>query len=595
MIGSTLTPWVQHQASALGINAGLGQDLYQGQRGTAQRPFEITPWFQAILDSLWPQISGAVEHELLRGSVAKKLSKAVPGLHFASAQLGATPPQLYGVRTLPGEQKASMCTIFDFGFQGGDSINICVGLGPLRASLAELSFRGRICVNFVGLKPRKPVVSGLRIFFPNVPTLSFSFGGLASLMPIHPDKLRELVLKMIADKIVLPAVKTVHIDALTRQHEELGFLPYHVLHSPAPHGLLRMTVTSLDGLTFSPYYYVNVRVGGQQKSTESLADLGGQGYSGWARSQLDFVVDLFLDQDLQVELFERGHLMAAVDRLIARGAISMVALESQFRTSMRTGSLPTARVEVHPPLGNGRAGLITMVGSYFAMTAGQSRGAGDEEFLLQIVVDCVSGLHGAQCDKKYSIRARVSGSQRPGAITDVSSAVKAAGRGVVASARVSAQGIEDMLFGEVKERIRFLMSKGGKWTAEEICFILPGMVPPDVAARLMREIQQEGKVQGEMHAAVEILFEQQLRLEVQNPASQALRIELVREGIVEGALEWSNLAWLAGQNPMEDNMQAYRFQTSELASAKIYLKRTLLHSPGAYSRLSQVPPRPHPR
>mmetsp|Transcript_27984 Transcript_27984/g.80202 ORF Transcript_27984/g.80202 Transcript_27984/m.80202 type:complete len:612 (-) Transcript_27984:116-1951(-) len=607
MDGPSVFGWLTSQFGAdplAGALAPQGVGGSQGSPAARQRleRFEHTPWFQGILDMLWPAIRGAVEHELLEGSVALKLASAVPGLRFSTASLGNEPPQLHGARTVPGEQTGSMCTIFDLGFHAGSTINICIALGPVRASIRELTFRGRLCLYCVGIKPRKPVISGLRFFFTNQPTLSFQFGGLAAALPMNAEKLRMLVLKVISDKFVLPHVRSLHLDVISGAFAEAGFLPYHKLHSPAPHGLLRLCVMGLDGFPFAATHYVNLRVGSYQQATDTPAATGKQGYSGWQRD-FGFVVDLLLDQDLQLELYDKDKegLLLTTDRMLAHGSVSINELINQFRASAKSGSMPLARVEVRGTSSNQgprAGGVVTVAGSYQPLSSAQpAQGAGQVTYLLQVIVDCVSGMNEEREKKHFSVRAQVSGATRPHSICDVSTPVRVAGRGVVANSRfLSAQVANDVLWGEVKKRIRLLYSKGGKWTPEEVSYVLPGLVAPDVAARLMKDIEKEGTGHVDADGAIEILFEQQLRLEVDDPFTQGLHIELLQEpeGYTVGVLEWTNLGWVAGLSPMEDDMQAYHLQADAASpgggtetDCKIYLKRVLMHrrpDPPAHER-----------
>merc|ERR1712151_1259879 len=105
-------------------------------------------------------------------------------------------------------------------------------------------------------------------------------------------------------------------------------------------------------------------------------------------------------------------------------------------------------------------------------------------------------------------------------------------------------------------------------------------VDAELAGRIMADIELEQKHEASLPEQVEILFEEQLRLEMKDPRRCGLRVELQDEenGKSVGVIEWSALTFLAGSPSLEDDHQAYVLDTrgsAQYGEPKIYLKRAL--------------------
>jgi len=223
------------------IDKDVGRgDLRSHLRAAAETKFESVEWFQAMLDALWPAIRGAIERDLMVGIIEPALGSKIPGLHFGDTFLGHGPPQLHGAKAVVGgySDQKEVQMVLDLGFHPRSSFNVALALGPFRVALSELSLRGRLCVRFMNLVPRVPVVSGVKVFFANAPHISFSFGGLAKALPFTPQSVKEYVVDAISKAFVLPNSVNIHLDAFAAAFDEPDFLQYHLLHAPGhPEGV----------------------------------------------------------------------------------------------------------------------------------------------------------------------------------------------------------------------------------------------------------------------------------------------------------------------------------------------------------------------
>lgn len=552
---------------------------------------------QALLNEIWPYIRGALEKKILRGKVEPLLSKYVPGLHLRSASLGDdnTPPRVHGARTVRDERGAAVSLLLDLGFHPGDKMNVSLALGPIHASVIDFSFRGRLAVCLLGLVPRPPVVGGIRIFFPNAPDIHFRYSGLPNALPVTPDKLRHLLLDALCKALVLPNSVKIHLDSiLGKNYREPDFLDHHRLHSPTPAGLLRVSLASvLDPRELlelaqresnMPSVYANLRCGDRLRTTQGLRLSPQEHRVGWPSEFFSFIVDFPVDQDLSVEICvqEYSAMMVRHDVQLMHGSISMKKLANSFKHGpTHGGSRPSARLELRPSPGlavRGDRSINAVLEGQYSTLVASSKGT-NEEWLLQIVVDCVTGLPERFDGKPVSLYAEILTKGVHGELHSSASLPAAiAIRGGVSKSRALLPKLEAFQWKEVKDRIRLMLKRGATLTPEEISYLLPGMVPPDIAKKLMEEVYQEGLDQEDLSLRLEVVFEKQMRLEVWEPSQQALRVLLLDGDRVIGTLEWSSLEWLANSRDMEEDMREYEFEPArEYAGSQmiIQLKRII--------------------
>lgn len=609
------------------------------QRDSALASFERVEWFQSTLDALWPALRGFLEKDLLRKELEPALAKAVPGLSFGSTALGDEAPKIHGVKSVvcpsrPGQPEQVMLVV-DIGFYPRSSLNLALALGPLRAAVTELSFRGRLCVCLVGIVPRLPIVSGVKVFFANSPSLSFSFSGLAKALPFPPQKVKEFILEAIAKILVLPHALNVHLDTLLERFREPDFLDYQLLHSVPPAGILRIAIAGIEGLSVhafgpkrssflggtsqSPTVYALLRVGCQSQRTNPMGPVGDT-LLAWQNQEFSFIVDSLVDQDVHFELYQQDNasLLIKCDELVFQAKISIAEIAEELADDDIPASLD--KPSVHVPLGEpgarktpkGAAAILT--GSYHPLVATPPTKWDNSDCLLLLIVDCVVGLPDTLEKRRLSVHAGIL-SNRGGPASRASTVARVASRGRVAEERaLSTIPVFDALrVSEIKARLRLLRQRGGRLTAREVRWLLPQVMSIDEAQRLMLEVSQEylspDVSAEETHSSVEVLFEEQLRLEVRSPLTHGLRVELRDEKAAKtvGIVEWSSLAWLARTPGLEDEVQAYSLDTppamasswqrgrgvSACAPPKIFLKRSLqrLESEGYWRKVSLSSPR----
>eukprot|EP00928_Gymnodinium_smaydae_P065078 TRINITY_DN48275_c0_g1_i1.p1 TRINITY_DN48275_c0_g1~~TRINITY_DN48275_c0_g1_i1.p1 ORF type:complete len:694 (+),score=85.25 TRINITY_DN48275_c0_g1_i1:112-2193(+) len=609
-----------------------------------QAPFEKVSWFQAILDALWPALRACLERDVVRGILEPALAKA--GLHVENASLGDQPPQLYGVQTLitpdstgDTSRKDKVQLIFDVGFEPGRSLNISFGMGPIRAGVRDLKLRGRLCVCLVGIVPRSPIVRGIKVFFANAPSLSFSFGGLAKALPIPPQTVKEYIQEALATKLVLPHALNLHLDCLVQAFSQPDFLPYHSLHSMPPVGILRVVVEVLNGPKASmgitdPSWglfgtnwqndtrlYVLLRVGGKASRTKPLKVNSSDSMVrlSWPGEQHAFLVDSLTDQDLQLEVYSKDqeHLFWRCDEPHLQAKVSIAALARALAENNTSSIDEKPAVEI--PLvacgettGAVSAVSLTCSGRYQPLIASKPESWQGRKAVMQVTVDSIVNLKKTFDGKRFFVLATLTNATHTPDMQKfkIRSSTRRACRGQVAAARALHAKVEELRWGEVKARIRLLLSKGGTpLTPAEISWLLPGMVSQTDAARLLKEVlQEEAKREAgssDEDYCVELLFEEQLRLEVQNPATQGLRVELHNEETEElvGVVAWSSLSWLAQCPSLDEDLRSYELESpraipsrgpsSVHVAPKIFMRRALLRLDPEAPNVSATLPTSH--
>jgi len=279
-----------------------------------------------------------------------------------------------------------------------------------------------------------------------------------------------------------------------------------------------------------------------------------------------------------VELWaeDNSGLMVQCDDLLLQARISVVELVRALAEG-RHGAV-RLRMANQRDRHHSEVGSAVLTGSFSPFLPMKPPSWQDAQALVNITVDCVTGLGSELDGKTCSVRAfLLSEGQKPTELART--AVRTAGRAQVAEARVLHTALEESRWEEAKSRIRLLHRRGAKLTPEEMAFILSGIVTQDQAAKIMREVEREGVQNDDPISAVEVLFEEQLRALVGDPRKHGLRVEFWNEDkqLEVGVIEWSSLAYLANISALEDNLQAYSLDGPCAAhgGARIYLKRAL--------------------
>uniref|UniRef100_A0A7S4S841 SMP-LTD domain-containing protein n=1 Tax=Alexandrium monilatum TaxID=311494 RepID=A0A7S4S841_9DINO len=562
--------------------------------------FERMEWFESLLTALWPGIRGSFEQEL-RGTLEPKLQSKLPGLRFGSAYLGDSPPELRGARTRAAGDEVLL--VFDLGFHPGSSIDISLVFGPLHAAICDLSVHGQLCVSLVRVVPRKPIVCGIRIYFANMPSISFNFAGLAKALPIPPQKIKDFLQEAIASKMVLPHSICMHLDSMARCFTEPDFLEYHALHSAPPAAVLRLRVASVAGRLLEelepegpsclgvlqgrpPSVYALLRVGGQQRRTEPvLRERAGKGVT-WPGELHDFIIDSLAEQDVHIELYsEDTARLVQCDELLAKARISAEEVAGRLSGS-RPPLVRVGMVGVHRSGGDRSESCSAMLtGSLQPLSARPPDSWARSEALLLLSVDCVVGLAPASDGRKFAVRARILSEAR-GLGPEAATSAHEAGHDQVTEARVLHTAMEEGPLDAARDRLRLLRDRGARLSAEDAGFVLAGLVTTEQARALLEEIGREGTPRHDPVGCVEVLFGDQLRLPVGDPRAHGLRVELSDEdrGASVGVVEWSSLAFLTQSRKLEDSLQAYvldpsvsgrRGTDAGTSATKIFLKRSL--------------------
>lgn len=584
--------------------------------------------FQALLASLWPSLRGFLEKEVLQGTVQNLLSNIVRGLRFDSTSLGDRPPELHAVTCIADRQRLGeqLELVLDVGFHPGSALNVSLALGPLRAGIADFQFRGRLCVRLVGIVSRVPIVSGIKIFFANAPSLSFSLSALGiSKLPVAPQKVKELLREAVAKKLVLPHSIDVNLDCLLGKLNEPDFLPYWSLHSIPPVGALRISVPEVVGMNIFdeamsqrpggylqvgssiPMLYVLLRVGGQEQRTPPIKYTANGQKLGWASQEFYFLVDSIVDQDLQVEVLDQDteSLMMNVDEIIFQAKISIVELaktwDEEEYGSPRPARVPLELEKEHQIDAKGarRRGksvfssrpddstFIDLAGCYRPLSLKAPESWQTAMPVLLVTVDCVLGLD--QCYHGRRLKVRLVLPRQAQAVEVLASAstvLRPAAKNRVKDARAACLPFEKMRLAQARDRAKLLHENGGiNISPEQFCWLVgPAMCKPEEAKRLFEEVRS-GRGEADAQNAgscVEVLFEEQLRLQITDPNTQGCRVELLDdEDTLVGDIEWSSLAWLASNPNLEDDLEDYAMRTPQRRGAEgrpmLYVKRALMH------------------
>lgn len=585
--------------------------------------------FQSLLASLWPSLRGFLEKEVLQGTVQNLLSNIVRGLRFDSTSLGDRPPDLHAVTCIADRQRLGdqLELVLDVGFHPGSALNVSLALGPLRAGIADLQFRGRLCVRLVGIVSRVPIVSGIKIFFANAPSLGFSLSALGiSKLPVAPQKVKELLREAMAKKLVLPHSIDVNLDCLLGKLHEPDFLPYWSLHSIPPVGVLRISVPDVIGPNIfdeamaqrpggylqvgssTPMLYVLLRVGGQEKRTPPIKYTQNGQRLGWAGQELYFLVDSIVDQDLQIEVLDQDteSLMMNVDEIIYQAKVSIIELAKTWDQE-DYGSPKPARVPMElekeyqiDAAGARRRGMsvfhsqaqdsafVDLSGSYRPLSLKAADNWQTAMPVLLVTVDCVLGLDQGYHGRRLKVRLVLPRQAKAVEVLASSSTVfRPAAKNRVKDARAACLPFERMRLAQARDRAKLLHDNGGiNISPEQFCWLVgPAMCKPEEAARLFEEVRSGRSGEGEAQNAgscVEVLFEEQLRLQITDPNTQGCRVELLDdEETLVGDIEWSSLAWLATNPNLEDDLEDYPLRIPQRRRAegapKLYVKRALMH------------------
>eukprot|EP00811_Abedinium_folium_P005426 NODE_1499_length_2457_cov_5.539056.p1 GENE.NODE_1499_length_2457_cov_5.539056~~NODE_1499_length_2457_cov_5.539056.p1 ORF type:complete len:724 (+),score=117.85 NODE_1499_length_2457_cov_5.539056:2-2173(+) len=599
-------------------------------------------WFQRALDAMWPELRGYVESELLK----RTLEPTLPGLCFAEMNLGDRAPRLRNVRCLVCSPRKhqhyhpQLQLVFHIAFVP-KSANIAVGFGPLRAPISELSFEGSLCVRLVGFVPRAPVISGLKLFFANAPQISLAVTGISAL-PITPERLRAHIRRTISSAMVLPNAMNIHLDSIHKAFAEPDFLDYCSLHAIPVEALFTVAVLSVEGpipellhkrhrrggplslgtSTTKHCIYVVLRVGNVAAQTDAapltVITSAQQGLRIGMNTPHRFLVDSLMDQELEVELYAQdSSILLASDQRLFQASVPIAALAQGFSEDLlRPGrpldSLPEVRVPLHSVNWTGTPSAevhnrmaVVLTGSLRPLAAVRDPmcSMAQPEGLLMVAIDCAVNLRGTFAGRRLFVRAQVQSAASAGPADSTIFGVVAQTKSVIATrgqaAATRAQNpnslpVHPMRWDEMKAQLSLLLRRGVRLSPNEVVWILGANISEMEAQELLAEVDQEitatpkaivMEPASDYAPDIEVLFQQELRLEVRDVETEGLLVELVDEesGVVIGAVAWSSLAWLSKCRHMQEDVHAYAMHdagdalhnAADGCLEKLYLRRTL--------------------
>lgn len=141
--------------------------------------FQRVEWFNATLQTLWPQITLAVE-KLVTEQVQPILEKNKPALlttlKLTRCSLGSVAPKIMGIRFIHAGESSVRLDV-ELRFTGDSVISLKVGTAALPAlvvELAEINFSAIVRVELLDLIPRVPCFTALSITCMKKPFVDFS-------------------------------------------------------------------------------------------------------------------------------------------------------------------------------------------------------------------------------------------------------------------------------------------------------------------------------------------------------------------------------------------------------------------------------------
>jgi len=341
----------RHPATATQLDLQPTPTTSSSQAQSSRRPERIADasascdeapvqWLNLMFMALWPKVSIYVE-TILRESIQPAIQAALPAIlgnsfRFEEVQLGRDPLKFTNMHMTHETQQTADFDIDDLHLSldvvyHGDA-KIYLRVAGASIGVSDVTLDGRLTVNFPGLLPRPPFISGVGVFFPNPPAITAHWHGLAEVADwqILKSKVSDIIDQQVCNALVLPNRIAVLLD------DDSGNDVFR-LKRPRPQGLLRLTVVEArnlkaadvgwTGRLSSSDPFVEVRLGAYNFKTcvvnKTLNPV-------WNGESFDILVDDAVCQEVLVRVMDSdmlkghdflGHAKVSAQRLQNEGDI----------------------------------------------------------------------------------------------------------------------------------------------------------------------------------------------------------------------------------------------------------------------------------
>eukprot|EP00747_Dinoflagellata_sp_TGD_P179250 gnl/TRDRNA2_/TRDRNA2_29773_c0_seq1.p1 gnl/TRDRNA2_/TRDRNA2_29773_c0~~gnl/TRDRNA2_/TRDRNA2_29773_c0_seq1.p1 ORF type:complete len:640 (-),score=118.70 gnl/TRDRNA2_/TRDRNA2_29773_c0_seq1:58-1977(-) len=255
--GAPVRPVQKFSASVTGGLAPqkMSSVLEIAQRGSSKNILEaegdfVPEFLNSMLEYMWPSISAFLSETVI-SILEPKIRKALGplGSQFSfdrdACSFGDKEivfKQMFVKRSKQMTQHGEIENLAmraDLEWLGNP--NIKMKLSSAALGLSKLEIKGKLLIEFVGMKPRPPFFDGVRYGFINSPSVDIAFLGVTSLM--NMDFLKHKILGVIQDVIcnllVVPNMKGKLLDTK---------MDYFSIMKPRPVGILTLFVERAEGL-----------------------------------------------------------------------------------------------------------------------------------------------------------------------------------------------------------------------------------------------------------------------------------------------------------------------------------------------------------
>lgn len=203
-------------------------------------------WGNTLAEYVWSHVS-VFALGLIMDHLEPQMKAEINGLHFdrESCHLGGKPVRWDDIRISRSTQEVPEGKISNLVLKGtlawdGD-LSVRMRLHSVPFGIYNLSIKGEMVVELVGMLTRFPIFDGGRLFFLDPPELTLQFQGVAEILNIGPlkAKMLRLITNAFCAVMVLPNRTGI------RLHRDVDM--FRITH-PYPEGILWVTVWSAQEL-----------------------------------------------------------------------------------------------------------------------------------------------------------------------------------------------------------------------------------------------------------------------------------------------------------------------------------------------------------
>jgi len=484
------------------------------RRYTQDSEFGDGHLWDEVMREFWPAVRGFLENYVLRGIVEPALKKLIWGrMRLERCSLGEVPPRILGAKAFRrseerGEEEHTVEVALNMDWPG-DQVDIALLIDTgLKAMITRLSLRGTFCLELRHFQPEAPLIAGMTLYFMNRPEVDMTFGSEVAGFPALEGRIaavESVIEQQLANFLVVPARIAVHLSPS---------ISYYELRFPLPQGILEVELRRVARIPSE----------GKASMVQSLPLLGNSvfvefrlGADEWASPQIK------VDGGGTARCLERCALF--VDEM--HGQTLVCDLRQQMPLQRRALLLGQARISPENLVERTLDGRLE-----FPLDTGDGGRRGSETPLLELKGTFRPFLMGSGHEEAKELHPLHSGVR--GVLVVILDSVRnlsrqLAGHHVFVSAQVGearretwevpAQQLtlEDVAEGR-PEQLEYLISKdkaGPGLTPENAAWVL-GLQPDRVAACA--------------GGRVDASFGQELRLQVKDPFSERLELQLRRGG-----------------------------------------------------------------